>query len=678
MVTPLRQSVLAQRGHLFCWVPVGLAFGIGLYFARPVEPTGWGLLLAGCLAACLMVLTRHKEADVAAGLWAATLILAGFALAGGRAHLVAGPVLEFRYYGPIEGRVVAIDRSASEALRLTLEEVRLSRVSPEETPRRVRISLHDEGFGVMPLPGMFVGTTGHLSPPSGPVEPRGFDFQRHAWFQKIGAIGYTRVPVVRLIPGPVDGGIYGVRMRLSAAVQARMPEAVAGVAAAITTGDRSAIPKEVTEALRGANLAHLLAISGLHMGLLAGFVFGAIRFGFALVPYVALRVNAKKLAAVGACMAAAGYLILSGGSVSTERAFVMTAVVLAAVLLDRRALTLRAVAVAAIVVLSLRPEALLGPGFQMSFAATAALIGVFGWLREARLSYGPRWMSPVSAVFISSFVAGLATAPFAALHFNHVAHYGLLANVLSVPVMGLAVMPAAVVAAVLAPLGLEHLPLWAMGQGLQWILTVAEFVSGLEGARGAVKTGPPMVLPLVSLGGVVVLLWQGHARWGGTLLIALAFAIWSMTPRPDVLISDTGGLVGVLTPEGRALSKAKGQGFVARNWLENDGDMRTQEAAAALWTTEVPQTPTGQIVHVQGKRGLAAFEGCQSGDFVVFSKDYGAQLPCDFVDASALEDTGAMALFFEPEGLKRITAREIAGRRLWNDAAVRTGKFGAQ
>ncbi|MDA5555973.1 ComEC/Rec2 family competence protein [Shimia sp. MMG029] len=678
MFTPLRQSVLQQRGHLFCWVPVGLAVGIGLYFSLPVEPAGWLLSAAALIAGCLALFTRKQEADVSACLWGAVMIAMGVAVAGARAHWVAGPVLGFRYYGPIEGSVVAIDRSASDAVRLTLEQVRLARVAPEHTPTRVRISLHSKEAGVVAKPGMLVGTTGHLSPPSGPVEPGGFDFQRHAWFQQIGAVGYTRVPVVRLAPERVGGGIYGFRMQLSKAIQIRMPQNVAGVAAAITTGDRSAIPKETTEILRGANLAHLLAISGLHMGLLSGFVFGAIRFGLALVPYVALRLNTKKVAAICALLAAAGYLVLSGGSVSTERAFVMTAVVLTAALLDRRAFTLRAVAVAAVVVLLLRPEALLGPGFQMSFAATAALIGVFGWLRHTKLPRGPRWVSSVFAVVLSSFVAGIATAPFAAFHFNHITHYGLLANVLSVPVMGAIVMPSAAVAAVFAPLGLEQIPLWVMAQGLHWIVTVADFVSGLEGARGSVKTGGAWVLPLLSLGGVTLLLWQGHARWCGMVLVAIAIWTWHAAPRPDILVSDTGGLVGVMTPAGRALSKAKGQGFVARNWLENDGDMRSQDAAAENWNATGMARGSLNVIHVQGKRGLAAFVACIENDFIVFSEDFEGELPCAYTDAQELKESGAIAVYLNGAEAKRITAREIAGRRIWNDARIRKNVHSAQ
>lgn len=677
VVTSLRLSLLHQRGHLFCWVPVCLGLGIGIYFALPVEPAVAVLVGIGLISLVFARLTIGQEADVGALLWMVALVLAGVCLAGARAHRVAGPVLEFRYYGSIEGRIVAIDRSASDAVRLTLEDVVLAEMTPDETPTRVRISLHGSVAGTAPTPGKLVGTTGHLSPPSGPVEPGGFDFQRHAWFKQIGAVGYTRVPVVAMATPDNSGGIFGFRMRLSGAIQERMAPDVAGFAAAVTTGDRSGIPEEVTEALRGANLAHLLEISGLHMGLLAGFVFGAVRFCIALVQTVALRVNGKKIAACVSFAAATGYLLLSDGAVSTERAYVMTVVVLMAVLLDRRALTLRGVAVAATVVLVLQPEELMGPGFQMSFAATAALVGVFGWLRDMQWRLGPKWLRPVSAVVVSSLVAGLATAPFAAMHFNHVAHYGLLANVLSVPVMGILVVPAAVVAAILAPIGLEALPFWAMEQGLRWILTVAQFVSGLDGARGTVPSGGRWVLPVIALGGLWLLLWQGRARVAGVAVAFTGFVLWSQAERPDVLISDTGGIVGVMTPEGRALSKAKGQGFVAENWLENDGSTRDQEGAASLWPGETSRVPFvelasgGRLIHVQGKTGKALFGGCTPEDIVVFSTAFDEQLPCDTLDVKDLEALGSVALRFEGGTPLRKTAREVAGRRLWNDAEVR-------
>ncbi|MEP2531055.1 ComEC/Rec2 family competence protein [Shimia sp.] len=674
-VITLRLALLGQRGHLFAWVPVCLAIGIGTFFSLKTEPDLWILGLTAGFTGWTAMIALRSDAVVGPLFWCVTLVAAGFALAGLRAHQVAEPVMAFRYYGPIEGTVVGIDRSASDAVRLTLADVRLSDLAVQKTPARVRVSLHGDQGNFTPAPGMRLGLTGHLSPPSGPVEPGGFDFQRHAWFQELGAVGYTRSPVLEL-QAPGNGGrVFAFRMALSQAIQARMPADVGGFAAAVTTGDRSGIPVATVEDLRISNLAHLLAISGLHMGLLAGFVFAAVRVGLVLIPPIGLRVNGKKVAAVTALLASSGYLAMSGGSVSTERAYVMTAVMLLAVLVDRRALSIRAVAMAALVVLVLRPEALLGPGFQMSFAATTALVAVFGWLREREIRLGPKWVQPIAAVVLSSLVAGLATAPFAAFHFNQVAHYGLPANLLSVPVMGTVVVPSAVLAALLSPLGLEQLGLWPMGVGLRWILSVAQYTSDLDGARGGVPSPEAWILPVLTLGGLVLVLWQGHARWAGGAIVAIAFGAWGLSERPDILIADTGGLVGVLEAKERALSKPKGQGFVARNWLENDGSQQDQVQAASLWQGETkglrlwPIAPGKRVIHVQGKRGLALFQGCDPGDVVVFSVVYDQKLPCDAYDPKRLAQLGAMAIHLKGADIRIISARDVTGRRLWNDQA---------
>ena len=266
--------------------------------------------------------------------------------------------------------------------------------------------------------------------------------------------------------------------------------------------------------MRASNLAHLLAISGLHMGLMAGVVFAALRLAFALVPPLVLRLPARSIAAAGALAAAAFYLALSGGNVATQRAFVMVAVMLCALMIGRRAISLRGVEIAATIVLVLRPEALMGPGFQMSFAATTALVAVFGWMRDGEIRLGPKWLQPVVAVVISSAVAGFATAPIAAAHFNAIAQYGLLANLASVPLMGVLVIPAAVVAAVLAPFGLEGVGLWGMSLGVNWILYVAHFVADLPQARTYVVGPDGAVVPMLALGFLTLLLWRGTLRWG--------------------------------------------------------------------------------------------------------------------------------------------------------------------
>ena len=663
------QMMLNQRGHLFGWVPVGMAMGIALFFGIRFEPSVTQIALVVPLGMALAMMAWKLPESVSPWAVFLALIAVGFVLAGWRAHSVAGPVLDWRYYGATEGRIVGIDRSGSDAVRLTLDRVKLDRVAPGDTPRRLRISLHgDAGLGVLPVPGLRVMTTAHLSPPSGPVEPGGFDFQRHAWFAELGAVGYARAPLVAIAPANFDLAqmVFRWRMAVSKRVIEVLPGDIGGFAAAVTTGDRSGISRDALEALRASNTAHLLAISGLHMGLLSGFVFALFRLCFALVPPVALRWPARKLAACGALAAAAVYLALSGGNVATERAFVMVAVALCAVIMDRRALSLRAVAMAAIIVLALRPEALMGPGFQMSFAATTALVAVFGWMRN--LPTGPKWAAPVIGLVVSSAVAGLATAPIGAAHFNAVAHYGLLANLTSVPLMGALVIPAAVLALLLAPFGAEAFGLWIMGGGLAWILWVAETVSSLDGARGFVSGPGPWVLPLMALGALSVILWQGRARFGGLAVICVAFALWQVDNRPVVLIADNGGLVGVMTDTGRALSKEKGAGFVARNWLENDGDGALQQKAALRWNSDTSGWMDGRVVHLSGKRAREAFGGCAPGQIVVTNGELPtvAKSGCLILSPRLLRKTGAVAIVGHKEKVRLLTARNHTGDRMWS------------
>ncbi|HBM61263.1 MAG TPA: competence protein [Citreicella sp.] len=660
-----------QRGHLFPWVPVFLGVGIGVYFLWPSEPAVLLLALAGG-AGVLPLLVQHRLPPGLAPLPVALgLALCGFALAGGRAHLVAGPQIDFRYYGPIEGRIAGIDRSASDAVRLVLDRVVLD-MPPDRVPQRVRVALHGDQHQLDPQPGQRVILTGHLAAPGGAVEPGGFDFRRNAWFLRLGAVGYTRTPVL-LLAEPEGGQlVLRSRMALSHRVQARLPGETGAFAAALVTGDRSAMSQATLEALRRSNLAHLLAISGLHMGLLAGFVFGALRVALLLVPHVRHYWPVKKIAAAAGLAAAAGYLALSGGNVATERAFVMVAVMLGAVMLDRRALSLRAVALAALIVLALRPEALLGPGFQMSFAATVALVAVFGALRDLGHERAvPGWARGAMSLLVSSLTASLATGPIAMVHFNLLSQYGLLANLVSVPVMGLLIMPMAVMAALLMPLGLDWIAFAVMAPGLDWILAVAQEVAGWQGASRQVVAPGPLVLPLLAAGGLMLALWQGHGRWTGLAPLLLAALLWSQTARPDLLIADTGGLVGLLTPQGRALSKAKGSGFAAETWLENDGQAGGQAEAAALWPG--PPGPVAraglgglQVVHLQGKRAAAAFGGCTGGEIVVASTDLDDLPGCEIYDPERLARTGAVALWLTQDGARLRHARE-GGARLWQD-----------
>lgn len=676
-------------------MPVCLSAGIGFWFlmAGRLPLALWiGLIL---LALAGMALRRiamplaergrigWTTADAMhIGGMAVMLIVAGAMLGGIRSAQVVAPVLQWRYYGQVEGRVVEIDRSARDRMRLTLDQVILRDIAPDRTPERVRLSLMQADAETLPPLGQRIMLTGHLGPPPGPAAPGSFDFRQFAWFQRLGAVGYSRTPIMSVAePQGWLWSMHHARMRISAAVQRDIGGQEGAVAAALMTGDRSGIEESTNEIMRASNLYHIVSISGLHMSMLTGFVYTALRLALVLAQGLGapLPQGLHKIAAFGALLAAAAYLWLSGGGVATERSFVMVAVMLAAIMVDRRAISLRTIALAATIILIYSPEALTSPGFQMSFAATVALILAYGpW---SRLSpHLPWWLRPVAMLLVSSLVASLATSPIAAAHFNRMAHYGLIANLLSVPIMGALVMPAGAIAALLAPFGLQAPALWAMGVGTKWMLLVAGFIADLGGAVTAIPLPPAAVIPLMGFGAtLMVLTWRdGFRRVGGILklgfgfglaMLACAAILWITATRPQLLIAGEGDAVGLMTPEGRAVSKPTGGGFVIENWLLEDGDMATQRDSAdrAGWggsrNARHADLPGGwQVWHFSGKGAAEkAVAACQPQRIVVVGEKTSLPdgLPCLLYDLTRLRQTGAVAIDFYGGETKIKTVAQI-------------------
>lgn len=703
-VTPIRAvqrpSQLTRAGFII-WVPFWLSVGIGLWFSLKFEP-GLGqygaTALAGLAGLALCAAFRVGwivvPPDLADRLVLASFVVAliatGFLLSGWRSHSVAAPIMGFRYYGGIEGRVIGIDRSSRDKVRILLDRVVLANMAPRRTPARVRVSLPDGA--VAPLPGAHVMLTGHLGPPPGPADPHGFDFRRNAWFERLGAVGYTRNPIMLVSP-PDDSWsmvLHRTRMQLSQAIQDRIGGQAGAVASALMTGDRSGISEATNEVMRVSNLYHIISISGLHMAMLAAFVYGALRWAGVVLITVAGRaspVPIHKLAAFGALIASAAYLWLSGGGVATERAFIMVAVMLVAILVDRRAISLRTVAIAALVVLVTGPETLTSASFQMSFAATIGLVLMQDPWRKLS-PFLPKWSHGVVLLLLTSVVAGMVTGPLAAAHFGRIAPYGLLANLLVVSVMGTLVMPMGAIALLLAPFGLEGIALWIMGLGTRWMLWVADWIASLGGADLLVPLPHPMVIPLLGVGLMLVAFARrGTARLlapVGLCLLAAALMIWASDDRPTVLISPEGDAVGIMTAAGRAVSRPKGGAFAVSNWLADDGDRATQDQAAArpLWqggmklrTAEwAASGRTWRIAHASGKQASGALDVlCQPSTILVVdgAAEKSGALPqggCVLLASRELRREGAIALDADGEGIRARTTASVNGIRPWSNS----------
>ncbi len=702
---------MAEGRRAVLWLPVLMGGGIWLYFALDAEPDpAWCGLAALPLAALVSGLARRAGLAALALALALAAFGAGFSLAVWSAHRAAAPVLAGPVQETVDGRVRVLSRAASGAPRVLLDRVIVYNLDPRRTPARVRVTLLAAERAEAPRPGERIRVFARLSPPGDPVEPGAYDFRLRAFFEGLGAVGYARGPALRLEAVPASGPLdrfalwlAGRRLALSDALVAALPGRAGPFGAAIVVGDRSHIAEADNEALRAANLAHLLAISGLHMGILTGLVFAAARLGLALAPIGGGR--AKKAAAVAALAAGLAYLALSGATVATQRAFVMVAVAFTAVLLDRRAISLRGLAVAAAVVLAIRPLSIIDAGFQMSFAATAALVAGYEELRRRRLAaaaasggFRPAPRRPVGriarglafyvgALVFTSVVAGLATAPYAAFHFNRVAPYGLPANLAAVPAMGLVIAPAAVAAGLLAPLGLEDWALRAMGAGIEWVLDVSHAIAALPGASRWVPSAPGAVLALISLGGLWLVLWRGRWRLAGLAGIAAGLMLWAQpAQRPEVLIAPEGRLVGVMGAEGRALDHPRARSFAAGIWLRRDGDGAAQKAAAARpglargkgWSSA--RLSNGwrlEVVHARRPEPGRLAPLCQPRTLLV--APYGPPLegPCLYLGERALERLGAVAVRASGDDLAFVVARDPARRRPWTGAAPRADEAAA-
>lgn len=667
--------------------PVSFGAGSALYLSGWEEPSLWAAAVLMPLALLLLLLSWRALPAITAAFTAlriigmsASLLALGFAWMLLVTHFKATPKLWWPHYGEIRGEIRMIDRSSTEKPRLLIAPDYIEKSAGEALPRFIRISLHGRDPPPL-LPGDRISISGFLDAPSGATEPGGFSFARFAWFRGIGAIGYSRNSP-ELLPAEAPMAFASRINRLRALFAQHLVERLGlrlgGFAAAITVGDRAALSGEDIRALRYSNLAHLLAISGLHMGLFAGAVFVCLNRIFTSLPFQKSFLNAKQWAALGAIFAAALYLTFSGFGVATIRAFLMMSLLFGAVYLNRPALSLRIVSLAAMIILVISPHSVLHVGFQMSFAATAALIAVFSFITNHALWHRPRRFlglrQSMASLVISSLVAGAATAPLTAFHFNMLSGYGLWANLAAVPLMSFIVMPAFLVALILWPIGLEAPALWVMSQGIAMILRIAHYFGADDSMIWRVKSAPLLVLGLIALGAVLLIILSGRRKLGALPLLLSGLALWVASPRPLVLLDREARLIGVMGAKGRMLNKPKGQSFSAQSWLESDGDGASQASAFARAQAAMDDlqhftpidAPTVYYLNADDPGKARAVCADQA---LIFAPKITANMPilpgCWLFDGHDLRFEDARAFWWDGTRWHWRTSYQTEGRRLW-------------
>ncbi len=562
-----------QRDQLPLWLPVTFGTGAAAWFALPSQGAwaGWLIAMAAMVAAALAFPFggRARRALMVAGL-AGALGLCG---AWWRAESVAGPVLRRPVVSTFTGSVEAVEvQAAKERYRVTL----IPRDAPD-LPPKVRVTIDNADAPPNLADGDMLSLRARLVGPPNASIPGGYDFSRMAWFMQLGATGKAMGKVTRVAAAR---GQSAFRARLTAHVRAQIPGSAGGIAAAFATGDRGGISVEDEEAMRASGLTHLLSVSGLHITAVVGAaMFLALRL-LALSPYLALRLPLVAISAGVGALAGIGYTLLTGAEVPTIRSCVAAVLIVIGIMLGRQAFTLRLVATGALIVLLMWPEAVVGPSFQLSFAAITSIVALHEWGVMQRM-LAPRDEGPVlktgrnlMALLATGIVVEAALAPIALYHFHKQGLFGALANIVAIPLTTFVTMPLEALALILDTVGLGAPFWWLTGLSLDLLLWIARKVAAWPGAVAALPSVPTMAFVLMIYGGLWLMLWRGRVRAFGLIPVAVG-GVWalSMAP-PDLLVTGDGMHLAVRGDDRRlATLRPRAGDYVRSVMSERFGDL---------------------------------------------------------------------------------------------------------
>lgn len=560
----------AERDQLVLWLPVAFGGGVAAWFLLP-DPRGWMAAMLGCLGVALAASALGRGGRLSHAMATGALVVAaGLGLTWWRAERVAAPILARPVVATVAGQVESVEPLVARGLvRITLRTD-----AGQGLPPRIRVNLAVADVPTGLGDGARVQLRARLMPPPAAAVPGAYDYARVAWFAGIGATGRGFAPVAIVALGQRSGGL---RARLTAHITDRLEGSRGGIAAALATGDEGAITEADSEAMRRAGLAHLLSVSGLHITAAVAATMLLVLRLLALWPWLALRVRLPLVAAGAGAVAAIGYTLLTGSQVPTIRSCVAALLVLIALALGREAMTLRLVAAGAFAVLLAWPEALMGPSFQLSFAAIAAIVAlhehprVHGWFEKREEPRARRLLRELGSLLLTGVVVEAALMPIAVYHFHKAGVYGAAANIVAIPLTTFVVMPREALALLLDAVGLGAPLWWLTDLALRLLIALAHTVAAAPGSSVAVPSMPTGAFAAMLAGGLWLALWRTRWRWFGGVPIAIGLAWTLATPRPDLLVTGDGRHVAVRMGGGLALLRDRAGDYTRSMLAENGG-----------------------------------------------------------------------------------------------------------
>ena len=669
MLEKITDTFFAEKERWFSWISVLFGMGIGLYFGLSAEPSLWWTLGIIEIFILIVILYRKSEEKLLF-LSIPAIVLAGFTyIQLDAAYIAKTPRLEGEEAIYVQGRISNVDYNSKQRQRITLE--KMQNFVGEEIKGSYKITLMPYAAEKTFQVGECVELAAKVMPPYPTTMVGGYQFDRKTFFDKINGTGYSlsRVFVIPCGKSQITGEsvIEKIRNKIVKRIESVLPQDEAGIASALIAGVRNGISQRVTNNYRDSGLAHFLSISGLHMSMLAGFMFLLVRYVVVLMPSLALRYDSKKIAAVFAVVMSFVYLLISGYSVPTQRAFLMTLIFLIGVMISRRSISMRTISWAALCVLMVSPVALITPSFQMSFAAVVALIAFYESCRSyVQIKVRDKNIFKIVLVYlfgivVSDFIASIATLPYSIYHFNRVAVYTSLGNLLAGPIIGLWIMPFVLISMLLMPLGLDYVPLKILGYGIHWVNEITAYVSALPHAGVPVMSMPMWGLIAITLGGLWLCLWQRKWRHFGWIGIMIGSLSLCLTQTPDVLIDSSGKAIAVKDKaDNMVVLPSRGKSFIKNIWLEKTSSPKLTEKEkkklSKIWKGKEEDKSWLDL--------SCDKTSCVYKDKVKIIKGKGLELNNQTFDH---ESSGGASIYLNPDHVKIHTVREYTGHRYWNE-----------
>lgn len=545
----------AQRQNILLWAALTTCFGSALYFTCASEPKTWLIIVSAIVGFICAIIFRKKSL-----LLLCAMFVFGFGYAGIYSHMKSTPMLAHNTHGiEISGKVLDITHINNKS-RISLDSDSFGRI-------RVSTSTNDNI-----MIGDFISGDGGLFKPKPADIPNGFDFARHAYFSGITASGYINNLKVTHTAQSAASNVHSFIKS----------HANSFLTDTLVLGDKNALSRDAREIWATNGMAHIWSISGYHISLIAGWLFIIFYFIFRLCPPIVRHVPARIPALICTWFCLGGYVLLSGCAVATLRAFIMATLVMLAFIIGRTALSLRTIGIAMFALVLFNPYFVMQAGFQLSFAAIFGLV----WLWQDTQIKMPqnKILKYLYAAFLTAFVAGIFTAPFVAAHFGSLPIYGILGNLVFLPVFSFILMPLVMIGTITSIFGLGT-PLAFAHRIYDMIFDWARYIASLPAANITIPNLSNLCLILIIIGLACLIFLRNVNSFKSVLarhlnivfcglFVCCGLLIFICTPRPVFYISNDHKLIGAVIDGELKFNKTRDSGnfFAFDTWKKLNGE----------------------------------------------------------------------------------------------------------